>query len=272
MDRCCYKCNKDLAIEPAIKGLRGLLCFPCRYKLDRAGGERFVIEIELYPVRMAAWKTEFEKDWKTRLRISNAFEFLSLLMIIGAGLTFVLLYLSIHLGNAQVILFLGAFLVVDLCVWFVFSFLAEACKGVAPPIMPNKNPIALTSEPKLLFDGNKDADVNPAFTNYRPTNSIDSKYPPDWDERRVKCFIRDGRRCRLCGNIKTIQAHHVIPRSRDGSHNLQNLITLCSDCHKQQEYYDHKSFIKHFQEPSPEDFELEEKVIKDSRSSQSSGN
>src|SRR5258706_12595084 len=176
MNRCCYKCGKDLAVEPAIKGLRGLLCFPCRYKLDKAGGERFIIETELYPERTAAWKAEFGKQWNTRLRISSTFERFSLLSFIGAGLIFVSLYLSFHSGDTQAILFFGVFLVVDLCVWFGLSSLAERCKGVAPPIIPRKNPMALSSEPKLLFDGNADADLNLKFTCYKPTNPQDSLY------------------------------------------------------------------------------------------------
>jgi hypothetical protein len=202
MNRCCYKCGKDLSIEPAIKGLRGLLCFTCRYKLDEAGGERFVVETELYPERQAAWQAEFGKQWEMRSRLSNRLNRFSALAFISAGVILVALYFSIHFGAAPAVLYLGVLLIVDLCVCFGLSTLAEKCKGSPPPNKPQKNPIALSSEPTLLFDGNSNADLNPKFTHYRPCNPQDSPYPPDWNERRIKCFIRDNRQCRLCKEQK----------------------------------------------------------------------
>jgi len=261
MNRCCYKCGKDLSIEPAIKGLRGLLCFTCRYKLDEAGGERFVVETELYPERQAAWQAEFGKQWEMRSRLSNRLNRFSALAFISAGVILVALYFSIQFVAAPAVLYLVVLLIVDLCVCFGLSTLAEKCKGSPPPNKPQKNPIALSSEPTLLFDGNSNADLNPKFTHYRPCNPQDSPYPPDWNERRIKCFIRDNRQCRLCKEQKrNLQAHHVIPRSRDGSHSLQNLITLCAKCHEKQEYYGHKTFIEVYQELSPEDFVLEAEI------------
>ena len=50
-------------------------------------------------------------------------------------------------------------------------------------------------------------------------------------ETRRQAYARDGYRCALCDSTQTIQIHHVIYRSRGGSNNLHNLITLCSWCH-----------------------------------------
>ena len=52
----------------------------------------------------------------------------------------------------------------------------------------------------------------------------------DRDTRR-EVYQRDGWRCALCDSPKYIQMHHAIPKSRGGSNEAQNLITLCSDCH-----------------------------------------
>jgi 5-methylcytosine-specific restriction endonuclease McrA len=47
----------------------------------------------------------------------------------------------------------------------------------------------------------------------------------------MRAFQRDGWKCQCCGSTKTLQAHHLQYRSRLGSDLLDNLITLCADCH-----------------------------------------
>ena len=62
-------------------------------------------------------------------------------------------------------------------------------------------------------------------------------YPSDWDSRRRKVYKRDDYTCQNCGvqggpygNIE-LHAHHVVPKSRGGTHEVSNLISLCIECH-----------------------------------------
>lgn len=49
---------------------------------------------------------------------------------------------------------------------------------------------------------------------------------------RKNVYRRDGFRCALCDDPRTIQIHHVIPRGEGGpGENEMNLITLCPRCH-----------------------------------------
>ena len=48
---------------------------------------------------------------------------------------------------------------------------------------------------------------------------------------RKAVYRRDGYRCALCDSTKYIQIHHCVPRGKGGTNSIQNLITLCSDCH-----------------------------------------
>lgn len=45
------------------------------------------------------------------------------------------------------------------------------------------------------------------------------------------CFRRDSWRCRHCGDRNALHPHHVIYRSHQGPNELNNLITLCAQCH-----------------------------------------
>jgi 5-methylcytosine-specific restriction endonuclease McrA len=44
---------------------------------------------------------------------------------------------------------------------------------------------------------------------------------------------RDGWRCQICGARTGLEVHHIRFRSRQGSDDEQNLITVCSRCHRQ---------------------------------------
>lgn len=63
------------------------------------------------------------------------------------------------------------------------------------------------------------------------------EYPPDWDSRRKEVYRRDNYTCQNCG-VKggpnggaELHAHHIVPKSKGGTHKLSNLKTVCSQCH-----------------------------------------
>ena len=59
-------------------------------------------------------------------------------------------------------------------------------------------------------------------------------YPINWNRLRFVVFKRDNYRCRMCGIYCKgfAQCHHIIPVGKGGSHHLDNLVTLCEDCHQ----------------------------------------
>lgn len=53
------------------------------------------------------------------------------------------------------------------------------------------------------------------------------------NEEREAIRERDGYRCRMpgCGNTEHLEVNHILPIKFGGSHDLNNGITLCHDCH-----------------------------------------
>jgi hypothetical protein len=51
---------------------------------------------------------------------------------------------------------------------------------------------------------------------------------------RREVMARDGHRCRApgCGSARFLEVHHVVPRAAGGSNGPDNLVTLCSACHR----------------------------------------
>ena len=50
-------------------------------------------------------------------------------------------------------------------------------------------------------------------------------------KQQEKVFTRDNGLCRVCGK-KAHHTHHIIYRSHQGNDSEQNLISLCSRCHR----------------------------------------
>ncbi len=63
-----------------------------------------------------------------------------------------------------------------------------------------------------------------------------SSYPeylasPRWVELREYALERDGRRCRICNSSKFVQVHHRKYPKNWGEETVEDLTSLCDDCH-----------------------------------------
>jgi len=64
-----------------------------------------------------------------------------------------------------------------------------------------------------------------------------SRYGKHWEEIRHAVYKRDGERCRACnrargeGNVKKLNAHHILLLRVSQTNDPRNLITLCDECH-----------------------------------------
>ncbi len=62
-----------------------------------------------------------------------------------------------------------------------------------------------------------------------------------WEFIRKKVWERDNYTCQLCGKLKKeikgkLETHHIIPYKLSKDNSLNNLITLCTSCHKKSEF------------------------------------
>lgn len=72
-----------------------------------------------------------------------------------------------------------------------------------------------------------------------------SYYGSGWKKQRIRCLERDGYVCQQCGNTNNLEVHHWEPYRFSFNNNLDNLITLCWDCHKDvHRFYINEGFIK----------------------------
>lgn len=231
MERICYNCGKRLDNEPCIKGLKGFLCFPCRYNFDKLGGERFFVEREIYQEEKRDWEIKHKEKWN-KYQIFKRFAEVTLYIIAISIFSPFFLFLFDVSNRLIFIICLGG----GICFIIIYIFLSFSLKKIhylPPPIPPKRNRILGILD--VVYDEDI-KDKNPEFLKIKG-------YPPDWEERQKRCLLRDNYRCRICKNTKRLHIHHVKPISYGGRHSLQNLITLCKACHKKQEYYQHEHLI-----------------------------
>lgn len=60
-------------------------------------------------------------------------------------------------------------------------------------------------------------------------NKAPKREPWNWLKKQVK--ERDNFECKICGYEKKLEVHHIKPWKDRGKHEMNNLITLCHDCH-----------------------------------------
>lgn len=53
----------------------------------------------------------------------------------------------------------------------------------------------------------------------------------DWKDKKKKALIRDKYTCRICGKT-SLSVHHLIPFRERKINVINELITVCSSCHK----------------------------------------
>lgn len=55
-------------------------------------------------------------------------------------------------------------------------------------------------------------------------------YVSKWEALRSAVFERDGHACQYCGDTENLHCDHVMPKSRGGSDEMDNLVTACGPC------------------------------------------
>jgi hypothetical protein len=77
----------------------------------------------------------------------------------------------------------------------------------------------------LIQQGNQPGEsLNGQYINYY--------YIPFLESVKEEVMKRDNYECQICGSKIRLHVHHIISRINGGNHNTENLITLCSSCHR----------------------------------------
>lgn len=62
---------------------------------------------------------------------------------------------------------------------------------------------------------------------------------------RMECIKRDKGVCQICQRPKTnLEAHHIIPMAKHGEDSLENLVTLCQDCHRGRDWEEIRRLVE----------------------------
>lgn len=73
------------------------------------------------------------------------------------------------------------------------------------------------------------------------------RLPSNWLQLRRAALTRDYNACVLCGEPAN-QVDHIVPDWAGGPHTLENLRSLCADCHKRKTTEDSAAARKHYRQ------------------------
>jgi hypothetical protein len=67
----------------------------------------------------------------------------------------------------------------------------------------------------------------------REKNKEKNEYARQFKVNRKIVLTIDSYTCRECGSKENLHVHHIKEKSKGGTNDINNLITLCNDCHKE---------------------------------------
>lgn len=112
---------------------------------------------------------------------------------------------------------------------------------------------------------------NATGSQHNSTQNVSRDYPSDWNSRRKQVYKRDNYTCQNCGSMggprgnAELHAHHIVPKSRGGTHATSNLVSLCKQCHNTVHSKSKQAPVSHQQpiETSPRYGEVSDAIVTD---------
>jgi 5-methylcytosine-specific restriction endonuclease McrA len=61
--------------------------------------------------------------------------------------------------------------------------------------------------------------------------------PENYQQLRLQVLARDRWQCQACGKHTNLEVHHQHSRAQGGKNQIENLITLCDSCHRNEHHH-----------------------------------
>lgn len=73
------------------------------------------------------------------------------------------------------------------------------------------------------------------YTEFKSSNKykLRNNMQKEFKIAKEECLLSANNKCGLCGNIDSLDVHHIIPIENNGTNEQSNLICLCRKCHQQ---------------------------------------
>jgi 5-methylcytosine-specific restriction endonuclease McrA len=98
-------------------------------------------------------------------------------------------------------------------------------------IKPIKKPIGRPK--KITITGREIDELAEKRKKKREKNRARNEYDRQFKVNRLIALALDNNTCRECGSKEDLHVHHIMEKSKGGTNDINNLITLCNNCHKE---------------------------------------
>lgn len=209
----CSECNKNLHGHPKIRVQGEIYCYTCAKRLveilDGPTEAKHAKEMKAHDIQYEKWK-----KWNEKRELALPSPKTQMWIVVGVAIG-----CAVFLANP--IFFIIPGLIVGFIVNY-FYFHNEKKDWIrrnpepAYPASPSNNFVRDRIE---LVGG---VSGTPLSSGYQK-----------------KILERDGYKCQICGGTDRLEVHHIKPQAKGGKHFPANLITLCLDCHLDENWFGH---------------------------------
>jgi hypothetical protein len=107
--------------------------------------------------------------------------------------------------------------------------------------------ITWAGESRLDYKPDLDEEVGDFLSSdFRNRIRLHKLDPQRWKVIRMQVFARDNYTCHYCGTVGgELECDHIIPFSKGGSDDMDNLVTACLKCNRSKKDKSYEEFISH---------------------------
>jgi 5-methylcytosine-specific restriction endonuclease McrA len=224
----CIACDKNLAGHPRIRFDGEVYCYHCAKGV--VGEQDWVAEQQLAP-KLKEYESQVARyeTWQNNFKAASPSKGTQGFIVVGVAVGF-----AYFVGEGKetgdiVFLFLCG-LVIGLVVnlFYVDRKQGEWTRRNPKPAYPSRPSGDFASNRiELVGGGTKGRQIAGSY--------------------RKQILERDGYKCQNCGNVlpaDQLEVHHIKSRAKRGKNLSTNLITLCFDCHLDEDWFGHSHYMR----------------------------
>jgi 5-methylcytosine-specific restriction protein A len=224
----CIACDKNLAGHPKIRFDGDVYCYSCAKNFvgeqDEIAALQLAPKLKEYESQVARYET-----WQKNLKAAMPSKGTEKFIIVGVAVGFAYFVGEGKATGDMVVLFLFG-LVIGLVVKSVYVHWVrgEWTRRNPEPVFPTRPSGNFASNRiELVGGGTKGRQITGTY--------------------RRKILERDGYQCQSCGKVlpaDQLEVHHIQSRAKRGKNFSTNLITLCFDCHLDEDWFGHSHYMR----------------------------
>jgi len=224
----CSACDKNLTGHPKIRLDGDVYCYSCAKGVvgeqDRVAERELAPKLKKYEAQVARYET-----WQQNLKAAMPSKGTQKFVIVGVAVGFAFFVgEGKKAGDVVFLFFFGLIIGLVVNYFYVQWKRGDWIRQNPQPEYPSRpSGNFASSRIELVGRGTKGKQIS--------------------GEYRRQILERDGYQCQSCGKVlpaDQLEVHHIKSRAKRGKNFSTNLVTLCFDCHLDENWFGHSHYMR----------------------------